>query len=84
MGFPSGSVVKVYAWQCRRHRTPGFNLWVRKIPWRRRWQPTPVFLPGEFHGQRKMAGYSAWVCKELGMTCKELLMTEHAQITCNA
>ena len=42
----------------------GFSLWVRKIPWRRAWQPTPVILPGEFHGQRKLAGYSPWGCKE--------------------
>ena len=35
----------------------GFNPWVRKIPWRRAWQPTPVFLPGESHGQRSLAGY---------------------------
>ena len=41
--------------QCRRHR---FNPWVRTIPWRKKWQPTPVFLPGEFHGQRSLAGYS--------------------------
>jgi len=38
------------------------------IPWRREWQPTPVFLPGEFHGQRSLAGYSPWICKELDMT----------------
>ena len=37
-----------------------FNPWVRKIPWRRTWQPTPVFLPGEFHGQRSMQGYSLY------------------------
>ena len=36
----------------------GFDTWVRKIPWRRKWQPTPVFLPGESHGQRRLAGYS--------------------------
>ena len=36
---------------------PGFDLWVGKIPWRRSWQPTPVFLPGESHGQRNLAGY---------------------------
>ena len=41
---------------------------VRKIPWRRKWQPTPVILPGEFHGQRRLAGYSPWGCKESGMT----------------
>ena len=43
--------------QCGR---PGFNPWVRKVPWRREWQPTPVFLPGEFHGERSLAGYSLW------------------------
>jgi len=41
--------------QCRR---PWFDPWVRKIPWRKEWQLTPVFLPGEFHGQRSLAGYS--------------------------
>ena len=38
----------------------GFDLWVGKIPWRRAWQPTPVFLPGEPHGQRSLVGYSPW------------------------
>ena len=41
---------------------------VRKIPWRREWQPTPVFLLGKFHGQRSLAGYSPWGCTELDMT----------------
>ena len=50
--------------QCRR---PRFNAWVGKIPWRREWQPTPVFLPREFHGQRSLAGYSPWGRKESGM-----------------
>ena len=45
-----------------------FNPWVRKIPWRRPWQPTPVFLPGEFHGQRSPMSYSPWGHKELDMT----------------
>ena len=39
-------------------RRRGFDPWVRKIPWRRKWQPTPVFLPGKSHGQRSLAGYS--------------------------
>ena len=39
-------------------RRSGFNPWVGKMPWRREWQPTPVFLPGEFHGQGSLAGYS--------------------------
>ena len=54
-GFPDSSVRRESACQCRR---PGFDPWVRKIPWRRKWQPTPVFLPGEFHGQRSLMGYS--------------------------
>ena len=45
----------------------GFDPWVGKIPWRA-WQPTPVFLPGEFHGQRSLAGYSPWGRKESDMT----------------
>ena len=42
----------------------GFNLWVRKIPWRRKWQPTPGFLPRESHGWRSLMGYSPWGHKE--------------------
>ena len=38
--------------------SPGFDPWVGKFPWRREWQPMPLFLPGEFHGQRSLAGYS--------------------------
>ena len=49
--FPGGSEVKASA--CGR---PGFNPWVGKIPWRRKWQPTPAFLPGESHGQRSLEG----------------------------
>ena len=51
--------------QCRRAR---LDPWVGKIPWRREWQPTPVFLSGEFRGQRSLVGYSPWVCKESDMT----------------
>ena len=47
----------------RRPRRRGFEPWVGKIPWRRVWQPTPVFLPGEFHGQSSLAGYSPWGTK---------------------
>ena len=46
----------------------GFGPWVRKNPWRRKWQPTPVFLPGKSHGQRSLADYSPWGCKELDST----------------
>ena len=45
-----------------------FGPWVKKIPWRRTWQPTPIFLSGEFHGQRSLAGSSPWGCKELDRT----------------
>ena len=45
-----------------------FETWVRKIPWRREWLPTPVFLPEEFHGQRSLVGYSPWGRKELDLT----------------
>ena len=48
---------------CRRS---GFSPWDKKIPWRREWQPTPVFLPGESHGQRSLAGYRPWGLKESG------------------
>ena len=46
----------------------GFNAWFGKIPWRRAWQPTLVFLPGESHGQRSLAGYSPWGRTESDMT----------------
>ena len=49
-------------------KRPRFNLRVGKIPWRRKWQPTPVFLLGEFHGQRSLAGYSPWGHKESDST----------------
>ena len=50
VGFPGGTSDKEPICQCRRHKKCGFSLWVGKIPWRRAWQPTPVFLPGESHG----------------------------------
>ena len=63
IGFPGGSVVKNLP-----ARRQGFDPWVRKIPWRRRWQPTPIFLSGKSHGQRRLAGYGPWACKELDTT----------------
>ena len=50
--------------QCGR---PRFNPWVEKIPWRRKWQRTPVLLPGKSHGQGSLVGCSPWGCNELGM-----------------
>ena len=58
--------------QCRR---PGFNPWVRRIPWRRKLQPTPVFLPGESHVQRSMVGYSSWGHKESDSTEQPVLLS---------
>ena len=58
-------LVKETACQCRRR---GFNPWIGKFPWRRKWQPTPVFLPKKFHGQRSLAGYSPWGRKESDTT----------------
>ena len=51
--------------QCRR---PQFDPWVGKIPWKRERLPTPVFLPGGFHGERSLVGYSPWGCKESDVT----------------
>ena len=64
-GFPGGASGKEPTCQCRRHQ---FNSWVRKIPWRRAWQSTSVFLPRESHGQRRLEGYSPWAYKELDIT----------------
>ena len=57
-GLPIWYNSKESACQCRRCKRHGFNPWIRKIPWSRKWQPTPVFLPGKFHGQRSLLGYS--------------------------
>ena len=67
-GFPCSASGKEPTSQCRRHRRCGFDPWVWKIPWRRKWQPPPVFLLGESHGQRSLVGYSPWGRKELDMT----------------
>ena len=67
-GFPDGASGKEPACQSRGQRRQGFDPWVRNTPWRRAWQPTPVFLPGESHGQRSLVGYSLWGHKESDMT----------------
>ena len=63
MGFPGGSDgdSRESAYKAGYLK---FNPWVGKITWRREWLPTPVSLPGEFHGQRSLAGYSSWAHKE--------------------
>ena len=67
LGFTGDSVRKRICQQCRR---PMFDLWVRKIPWRREWLTTPAFLPGESYGQRSLAGYSPQGRKESDTTEK--------------
>ena len=78
--FPGGMNGKEPACQCRRHKRCQFDPWVRKIPWGRKWQPTPVFLPGESHGQRSLVGYSPWRPKESDTT-KLLSMHKHDPAT---
>ena len=63
-GFPHSSIGKESAYNAG---DPG-SIPVRKIPWRRKWQPTPVSLPGESRGQKSLAGYSQWGSQELDMT----------------
>ena len=59
LGCPAGAGGKESTCQYMRHRRHRFYPWVGKIPWKKTWQPTPVFLPGESHGQRSLVGYSA-------------------------
>ena len=71
----SGANGKEPTFQRRRHERCSFDPWVWKIPWRRAGQPTPVFLPGESHGQRSLVGYSPWGGKESDTA--ERLNTQH-------
>ena len=67
-GFPGGCSDKELTCQSRRHKRCGFDPWDGKIPWRRKWQSTPVFLPGESHGQKSLVGYGPKSCKESDIT----------------
>ena len=71
--LPNSDLVKRLPWwlsgkeptcQCRRLR---FDPWVGKVPWRREWQPTPVFWPGKSHGQRRLGGYIPWGHRRVGL-----------------
>ena len=66
---------KESACQCRRH---WFDPWVMKIPWKRKWQPTPVFLPGKSYGQKSLVGYSPWGWKIVGQD----LAAKQQQLLC--
>ena len=63
-----GASGKQSACQFRRRKRHGFDPCVREIPWSKKWQPTPVFLPGKFPGQRSLVGYSPWGSREWDMT----------------
>ena len=69
---------KSWTWLSERR---GLNPWVRKIPWRRNWQPALVFLPGKSRGQRSLAAYSPWVCKESDTTEHTHIHTHHIHTT---
>ena len=75
-GMDKEDMVHIYKGICLQCRRPWFNPWVWKIPWRRKWQPTPVFLPGEFHRQRNLVGYSPWGHRESDTTEQ---LTQHIQ-----
>ena len=66
--LPSGKDSTCQCRKLRKRRRHRFNPWVRTIPWRRKWKPTPVFLPGKSHGQRSLVSYNLWGHKELDTT----------------
>ena len=68
VGLPSWHNCKESTYQCRSCKRHGFDLWVKKIPWRRIWPPIPVFLPGKFPGWRNLACHSPWDCRESDLT----------------
>ena len=76
---PGGTSGKGPTCQRRRHKRRGFHPWVEKIPWRRAWQPVPVFLPGESHGLRSLAGYRHRVTR-VGPNWNGLACT-HSQVS---
>ena len=78
-GFPGGASGKEGACQCRRRKRQGFHAWARNIPWRSARQPTPVFLPGESHGWRGLAGHSLWSRTESDTTeaTKQACIPQH-------
>ena len=80
--FPRQLSGKESTCQCRRHRRHELDPWVGKILWRRAWQTTPVFLPGESHGQRSQVGYSPQGHKELDMTEQLCMFACHSKMIC--
>ena len=74
--FPGGTIGKEPACHCRRCKRCRFDPWVRKIPWRRAWQPTPVFLPGESHGQGAWRATAHGVAESQPRLC-QMSMHQH-------
>ena len=68
LGLPRWHSGREPTCQSRRHKKCGFNPWVKEIPWRKKWQPTWIFLPVKSHGWESMADYSSWGCKESDKT----------------
>ena len=77
VGFPGETSGKEHTSQCWRHKRCGFNPWAGKILWRRKWQPNPVFLPRESHGQRSLAGYTVHGVTKSWMQLKRLSTHVH-------
>ena len=69
---------KEFTCQCRRCKRYSFDFWVRKIPWSRKWQPTPIFLPGKSYGKRSLMGYNPKSCEESDMTEHTLQKLPHS------
>ena len=88
LGFPGSTSGKELTCQFRRHKTSGFDPWVRMIPWRRKWQPTSVFWPGESQGQRSPEGYSPWghiesdTTERLSMSTKFYIRDDFLSVFC--
>ena len=82
MGLPRWCNGKESTCQCKRCKRQGTGSisWVRKMPWSRKWQPTSVFLPGKFHGQRSLAGYSPWGLQRV--ECTHTLLHNYNTFTC--
>ena len=78
-GLSQGLSGKESTCQCRRCRRCRFHPWVGKIPWKNKWQSTPVFLPGKPHGQNSLMGYRLWGHKELDRT-KQLSTHTHTHL----
>ena len=68
LDFPGGANGKEPACPCKRHKRQELDPWVGKIPWRKAWEPTLVFLPGNFDGQRNLVAYGPWGHKDLDTT----------------